>query len=114
MHTHACVDTHAHNTKTYKLQITTTMEASMFIMFNMSVCVCVHVCMCAWSTPQTPTHTHTPNTGIPQISKTLILFEDLKSVETPPPMGGCMVWWVSKWINQFCLKIYDLWIHPHL
>ena len=21
-----------------------------------------------------------------------ILFEDLKSVETPPPMGGCMVW----------------------
>ena len=25
----------------------------------------------------------------------LILFEDLKSVETPPPMGGCMVWWVD-------------------
>ena len=25
----------------------------------------------------------------------LILFEDLKSVETPPPMGGCMGWWVG-------------------
>ena len=25
----------------------------------------------------------------------LILFEDLKAVETPPPMGGCMVWWVG-------------------
>ena len=21
-----------------------------------------------------------------------ILFEDLKSVETPPPMGGCIIW----------------------
>ena len=29
----------------------------------------------------------------------LILFEDLKSVETPPPMGGCMVWWVGGWLG---------------
>ena len=29
----------------------------------------------------------------------LILFEDLKSVETPPPMGGHMVWWVVGWVN---------------
>ena len=29
----------------------------------------------------------------------LILFEDLKSVETPPPMGGCMVWWVDGWVG---------------
>ena len=25
----------------------------------------------------------------------LILFEDLKFVETPPLMGGCLVWWVG-------------------
>ena len=60
----------------------------------------------------------------------LILFEDLKSVETPPPMGGCMVWWVGGLMNgamsnhknrinlglikiiQFCLKIYDFLRHP--
>ena len=24
-----------------------------------------------------------------------ILFKDLKSVETLPPMGGCMVWWIG-------------------
>ena len=29
----------------------------------------------------------------------LILFKDLKSVETPPTMGGCMVWWVVGWVN---------------
>ena len=30
----------------------------------------------------------------------LILFEDLKSVETLPPMGGCMVWWVGGWLGR--------------
>ena len=29
----------------------------------------------------------------------LILFEDLKSVETPPPMSGCMDWWVAGWMG---------------
>ena len=29
----------------------------------------------------------------------LILFEDLKAVETSPPMGGCMVWWVGGWLG---------------
>ena len=41
-------------------------------------------------------------------------------------MGGCMGEWVGSGqmtnliklelinINQFCLKIYDLWRHPHL
>ena len=29
----------------------------------------------------------------------LILFENLKSVKTPPPMGGCMVWWVGGWLD---------------
>ena len=52
------------------------------------------------------------------------------SVETPPPMGGCIVWWVGGWVDglkggsgqmtknlinvdpikiiKFCLKINDL------
>ena len=34
-----------------------------------------------------------------QLNETLILFEDLKSVETPPPMDGCMVWWVGGWLG---------------
>ena len=64
----------------------------------------------------------------------LILFEDLKSVETSPPMGGCMDggWvggWVGQWVGpgqiiknwinldlieiiQFCLKIYVCWDTP--
>ena len=59
-----------------------------------------------------------------------ILFEDLKSVETSPPMGGCIVWWVGWWVGsgqntknlkivdwikiiQFCSKIYDLLRHSH-
>ena len=28
-----------------------------------------------------------------------ILFEDLKSVETSPPMGGCIIWWVGGWVG---------------
>ena len=29
-----------------------------------------------------------------------ILFEDLKFVETPPPMGGCTGWWVvGGWVG---------------
>ena len=62
-----------------------------------------------------------------------ILFEDLKSAETSPThewvynlVGGWVGWWVGSgeitknlkivdWIKiiQFCLKIYDLWRHPH-
>ena len=50
-----------------------------------------------------------------------ILFEDLKFVENPSPMSGCIVWLVGLGqihktpinvdpikIIQFCLKIYDL------
>ena len=41
-----------------------------------------------------------------------ILFEDLKSVETPPPMGGCIIWcvggWVDGWGQVKSLKIWKL------
>ena len=29
-----------------------------------------------------------------------ILFQDLTSVETPPPMGGCVGGWVDGWVNE--------------
>ena len=35
----------------------------------------------------------------------LIPFEDLKSVETPPPMGGCLVWSVGGLVGQ------NMWNH---
>ena len=28
-----------------------------------------------------------------------ILFEDSTSVDTPPPMGGCMSGWMDGWVN---------------
>ena len=41
-----------------------------------------------------------------------ILFDDLKSVETPPPMGGCIIWWVGGWVDGWgqvkSLKIWKL------
>ena len=91
----------------------------MFIMFNMHVgvclCMCVHACMnvhSAWGipTPAPPQSAHPPppRGRTPVISKNSItleliriisLFEDLKSVETLLPMGGCMVWWMDGWVD---------------
>ena len=37
-----------------------------------------------------------------------ILFEDLKYVKTPAPMGGCMVLWVGDgWVF---LLTFDIWL----
>ena len=82
-------------------------------------CACVHVCACAyvhvharvWGAPSHHPHppTSQPPGGDPRnqskFSSTStnrdisIPFEDLKSVETTPPMGGCMVWWVGGWVD---------------
>ena len=60
-----------------------------------------------------------------------ILFKDLTTVETSPPMGVCMGGWVGWWVGsgqitknqinldlkeiiQFCSKIYNLCRLPHL
>ena len=79
------------------------------------ICTSVHVCMCAcvacacmcmWV--GAPSH-HPIQAGDPQNQSKFnstwtnrdisILFEDLKSVETPPPMGGCIIWWVGGWVG---------------
>ena len=77
------------------------------------VCECACVCMCvgAHSHHPPPPSTHSPTPPgwtlrIIQNSIVLgtnwdisILFEDLKSVETSPPMGGCIVWWMGGWVG---------------
>ena len=80
-------------------------------------CACMHVhactcmCTCVGCThlPPPSTHPPTPRGGTPEISQNSITlelieifqfrFEDLKSVETSPPMGGCIVWWVGGWVS---------------
>ena len=125
MHAHARARMHTHTHTCIELQMATSMEASMFSMFNMHVRACVHVCvracacacMCAWDTPYTPIPTPTPihpsanpcrevdprnhlkfdyTSTYQDIS---IPFEDLKSVKNSPPMGGCVVGWVDGWLG---------------
>ena len=82
-------------------------------------CACVHMCactcMCTWvgctlSPPPPPsTHPPTPQWGDPQNQLKFnstwtnqdisILFEDLKSVKTSPPMGGCIMSWMGGWVG---------------
>ena len=99
-------------------------------------CTCVHVC--GGHPLTTPTHINpslTPRGDSQNQSKfnstwtnwdISIPFEDLKSLETSPPMGVWVVGWVGVWwvgsgqitknlkivdwikIIQFCLKIYHL------
>ena len=118
MHAHACTHTHTHTC--IELQMATSMEASMFSMFNMHVCACVCACMCVHACMgHPPTHPYLPrphppichpprgvdpwnhlkfdNTSTDQDIS--IPFEDLKSVKNSPPMGGCVVWWVGGWLG---------------
>ena len=78
-----------------------TMEAAMFIMFNMHACVCVCMRACAHMhvgclhpTPPPLTHPPTPQGGTPQISKITIRIERIE-------------------VFRFHLKIWNLWRLPH-
>ena len=95
MHVHARTCTKREDKHVRKLQMAATMEAAMFIMFNMHACVCARACVCVRAcahthvhggcphpTPPLPTHpsnptqptppTHPPTPQVvpPQISKT--------------------------------------------
>ena len=113
MHAHA--HTRMHGKHDNFMQMATPMGESLGIPYDVIpayTCMYMHVCACMFtcvggtlSLP--PTHIHSPPTpkGDPRnqskFSSTLtnqdisIPFEDLKSVETSPPMSGCMVWWVG-------------------
>ena len=93
----------------------------MFSMFNMHVRVCMrvcaYVCVCAsWDTPTHPYPPSPPSNHLPSpqgvdpqnhlkfdntstYQDISIPFEDLKSVKNSPPMGGCVVWWVGRWLG---------------
>ena len=137
MHAHAYMCKHAHacmvnmvisckwpppldSGKSWELPLMSYMRACAYM--------CMHVCVCAhgWGAPShhpPPPSTHPPPPrGDPwnhsKFNSTWtnqdisILFEDLKSVETPPPMGGCIIWWVGGfddgWGQVKSLKIWKL------
>ena len=96
MHVHARTRTKHEDKHVRKLQMAATMEAAMFIMFNMHACVCTcaHAWGCPHPTPPPPTHPPTPRGVPPQISKNAIRLERIE-------------------IFQFRLKIWNLWRIPH-
>ena len=112
MHMHAC--TCAHSKRDNFMQMAAPfgnpLDFPMMSYTQVRMCMHMHVHMCRGHPPHHPqptsTHPHPPG-GYPRISQNSIalelikifsiLFEDLKSVETSPPMGGCMIWWVSGW-----------------
>ena len=124
MHTHARTHTHMHTHTCIELQMAASMEASMFSMFsmfNIHVRACMHACtcMCVRACMGHPSHTHayphpihpsaTPQGMDPRnhlkfnytstYQDISIPFEDLKSVKNSPPIGGCVVWWVGRWLG---------------
>ena len=85
-HVHARTCTKCEDKHVRKLQMAATMEAAMFIMFNMHACVCARVCACVsvhvcggYPHPTPPPPTHPPPRGVlPQISKNAIRLERIK------------------------------------
>ena len=106
-----------------------TMEAAMFIMFNMHACVCAIACACMHvcahahvrggtptqphphPTPPPPIHppTHPPGGVPPQISKNMIRLERIEIFRfhlkiwnlwrIPHPWVGVFFWWVGAWMG---------------
>ena len=103
MHVHACTHTNMHM---YTLNmIISIANACPNREFPMMSYTCMHVHLCEGhpcTTPHPHPPTPTPHEGDPwnqsKFNNTWtnqdisILFEDY---ETPPPMDGCMVWWVG-------------------
>ena len=118
MHTHTCMCTHAHACMVNMIiwcKWLPPLGESLGIPYDvicacmhMYIHACAHACAHGWDAPSHHPHPH-PSTPTPRgdpwnhskFNSTWtnwdisILFEDLKSVETPPLMGGCIIWWVG-------------------
>ena len=97
IHMHTCMHAHMHAHADVKnLQMAAT-----------CLSCCPHVVpVVPTSSRRSPHHLQPPQiAATPKFNKIWtnqdisIPFEDLKSVKTPPPMGGCMGWWVGGWIG---------------
>ena len=114
---HACTRTHTHAHTCARVKHDNFMQMAAPIggipgnSLWCHMCVCVHACtrVCGGH-PLTISHSHPPSPspalgGDPRNQSKFnstwtnwdiwIPFEDLKSVETSPSMGGCIVWWVG-------------------
>ena len=119
-HVHACTCMKREDKHVRKLQMAATMEAAMFIMFNMHACVYARACACAcacaraWGMPPpNPTPTHPPTHPLgwvpPQISKNAIKLERIEIFrfrlkiwnlwKIPHPWVGVFFWWVGGWMG---------------
>ena len=118
MHTHmyTCTHTHAH---VYMYRNCKWLLTWRHPCLACLTCMCVHTCMyvhaCMGYPPHTHTHPHpiypstTPPRGDPRNQLKFdntwtnqdisIPFEDLKSVNNSPPIGGCIIWWVGGWLG---------------
>ena len=110
-HTHACVVSMIISCK-WPPPLGESLEIP-YDVIRACACMCIHAwaCMCTCvgytlSPPPTPIHPppHPPGGDLKNQSKfnststnwdIWIPFEDLKSVESSPPIGGCMVLWVG-------------------
>ena len=128
-HTHACTHTHTRTCMCGKHDNSMQMAAPIgfgeipgipYDVIRACACVHVHACAHVWGgpchhPPPPSTHPPPPRVGDPQNQSKFnstwtnrdisILFEDLKSVETSPPMGGCIISWVGGWVCGFTVGV---------
>ena len=119
-HARACTHTHAHTCMRGKHDNSMQMAAPIWFgeipeipydVIRACACMCTCVGGPCHHPPLPSTHPPPPRVGDPQNQSKFnstwtnrdisILFEDLKSVETSSPMGGCIISWVGGWVCGF-------------
>ena len=113
MHMHTCTHTHGKHDNLMQMAAPiggiqgNSIWCHMHMCVHAHACVHVHVHVCGGTLSPPPPHPPTPHPqgGTPwnqsKFNSTWtnqdisILFEDFKSVETPSPKGGCIIWWVG-------------------